>query len=552
MSLLTESMLYFLNLTSSLNATTEKFALGGRVISWVSDVKPAKSEPISRPSSISTRAPPTSIFSQGTASTAATSDVPVPIRKPVTEIPEALGDIFADDIDDTLERDATIAQGKGKLKVASIFKDNSDFDEPKAPFTPSDDDSVILVTEPEQYSQEPKAPFTQMDNHRALKCEASMDDVSDNDTGSMMTSWSIDMEGPDLEDPIVDSDDKPEPEPVVVKQKVLRTTSSTSVSIATSVPDSKPPAPKKAKSNVDTVPSHMKSHSAYRNVDLPATMQVDQRWTKKYLPTIMLWAGSYDDIWTIPDKVLLLHAQLIFNAVYRELKITLVHGSMIHCLTAQRISEWRSNFGSTGIVIILDSLTRNSDCDPVELSKSLIADYAFLFEDPDKPSPLTAYCSPFILQLLGTAHINAINGYVEVPELDTHVFVTHGMSRVIAVSAAAIEHALTMFTKNDLKVKQVLASTSKGKLGIKLLKVLNKTTGKMTNAPFLFSVARWAKVTASFIKSLSNKPPVYVEATVQMAHACTALNDTTDMPQSLLDNEESDDDECAMLFVVSA
>ncbi|KAG1860965.1 hypothetical protein F4604DRAFT_1684237 [Suillus subluteus] len=152
-----------------------------------------------------------------------------------------------------------------------------------------------------------------------------------------------------------------------------------------------------------------------------------------------------------------------------------------------------------------------------------------------------------ILKLLGTAHINAINGYVEVPELDTHVFVTHGMSHVIAVSAAAIEHALTMFTKNDLKVKQVLASTSKGKLGIKLLKVLNKTTGKMTNAPFLFSAARWAKVTASFIKSLSNKPPVYVEATVQMARACTALNDTTDMPQSLLDNEESDDDERAML-----
>ncbi|KAG1896851.1 uncharacterized protein F5891DRAFT_913141, partial [Suillus fuscotomentosus] len=151
---------------------------------------------------------------------------------------------------------------------------------------------------------------------------------------------------------------------------------------------------------------------------LPATMQVDQCWMKKYLPTVMLWAGSYDDIWNIPDEVLLLHAQLIFNAVYKDLNITIVHGGVIHSLTAQHISKWCSNFGSTGIVIILDFLTRNSNCDPVELAKSLIAGYAFLFEDPENPSPLTTYCSPFILQLLGTAHLNAINGYVEVPRLD--------------------------------------------------------------------------------------------------------------------------------------
>ncbi|KAG0701184.1 hypothetical protein DFH29DRAFT_806650 [Suillus ampliporus] len=182
----------------------------------------------------------------------------------------------------------------------------------------------------------------------------------------------------------------------------------------------------------------MKPRSAYHNIDLPATMQVNQRWTKKYLPTVMLWAGSYEDLWTIPDEVLLLHAQLIFNVVYKELKINLVHGGVVHSLTAQHISEWQSNFGSTAIVIILDFLTQNSDCDPVELTKSLLVDYAFLFEDPDKPSPLTTYHSPFVLQLLGTVHLNAINGYVEVPELDTHMFATRGMSRVITVSAAAV------------------------------------------------------------------------------------------------------------------
>jgi hypothetical protein len=123
MLLLTESTLYFLNLTSSFNATTQKFALGGRVSNWISGVKPGKSEPMSRASSTSfpTRAPPTSIFSQGTASTAATSDAQVPIRKPVAPVGEALIGDFADDIDDTLEREATIAQGKGKSKVCHLI-----------------------------------------------------------------------------------------------------------------------------------------------------------------------------------------------------------------------------------------------------------------------------------------------------------------------------------------------------------------------------------------------------------------------------------------------
>jgi hypothetical protein len=103
-----------------------------------------------------------------------------------------------------------------------------------------------------------------------------------------------------------------------------------------------------------------------------------------------------------------------------------------------------------------------------------------------------------------------------------------------------------MFADNDLKVKQVLASGLRGKLAIKLLKVLNKTTGKMTNALFLFSGARWTKVTTSFIKSISSKPAGYVETTIQMARACTTLNDAMDTPHSSLD-DESEDDEHAML-----
>jgi hypothetical protein len=102
-----------------------------------------------------------------------------------------------------------------------------------------------------------------------------------------------------------------------------------------------------------------------------------------------------------------------------------------------------------------------------------------------------------------------------------------------------------MFAQKHLNVKEVLAAGS-GKLTIKLPKVLNKMTGKMTNTPFLFSGAHWTRATKSFTKSLSKKPVGYIEMTIQMACACTALNDATDTSQGSFD-EESDDDERAML-----
>ncbi|KAG2040374.1 hypothetical protein BDR03DRAFT_1008334 [Suillus americanus] len=105
-----------------------------------------------------------------------------------------------------------------------------------------------------------------------------------------------------------------------------------------------------------------------------------------------------------------------------------------------------------------------------------------------------------------------------------------------------------MFANKNLKVKDILASSARGKLIIKLPKVLNKVTGKMTNAPFLFSVAHWAKVTTSFIKSISSKPAGYVETTVQMVCACTALNDAIESPQDSLNDDESEDNERAMLL----
>lgn len=262
MLLLTESTLYFLNLTSSLNATSQKFALGGRITNWVSGVKPQeKSEHPkleSAPASSVTRAPPSSIFSQGTASTIATSDAQVLTQKPAipAETPDAddaLIGSFADAIDDALEREAAVAQGKGKLKViecylivsirswfflqvASIFEDESDFEAKSTSAQvpsrahDSDNDSVASFAEQEQFSQEPKAPFTQVDTHRTLKRKTMVDDTFDDDDDDEVSEWSMDVDGPTFQDSLLISDEDSQPEPVVPKKKkIQRTTSSVSV-----------------------------------------------------------------------------------------------------------------------------------------------------------------------------------------------------------------------------------------------------------------------------------------------------------------------------------
>ncbi|KAG1799573.1 uncharacterized protein BJ212DRAFT_1488290 [Suillus subaureus] len=485
------------------------------------------------------------------------------------DIPEdALTGSFADEIDDSLEHKAACfesKQNKGKSKVASIFDNDSDFEGPKAPFMQilpiefdSEDELVTLFSDEGKDSQEPtnlKALTT-----RTLKCKASADSLMDDNKESVTSKWSMDIDHNAMlelaEDLIEDSDGKsPQPEPIVIKkEKVVWTTTSTST--MTSIADGKlVPVHKKVKvessgtvgacgtagshaakfqQNVDTIPEQMKTCSAYHTVNLPSAMQANQHWVKKFLPTIMLWAGSYEDIWIIPDDVLLHHAQLVFDAVYKELNIALAHGGMVHLLTVQCISEWRTNFGSTAIVIVMDFMTWNSDCAPSELITSLLNEWAFLFENPDSPSPLIAYCSPFILQLFGTAHLNTIKGYVNVPSFDMHALATSGMSQVLALSAIAVEHALKMIKKKELKVQDVLSLTSQGKATIKLPKVLNKIMRKESSVHVLFSAALWSKPTKAFTKSILSKPAGYVEATIEMARA--TASDVTETPVGSFDN----------------
>lgn len=245
----------------------------------------------------------------------------------------------------------------------------------------------------------------------------------------------------------------------------------TSVAVSEAAATTKPPAKKvKTEEVADDdmkpvlvpLPGHWiekryKSRSTYRNSDLPPQCQ-DQRWPKHFLSTLYLWAGSQNDLWQFADTSLVEALQCIFDVVYPDLqyKVT-AQGSVFgvvrlaiffvallptHCdlnKATQRLAEWRSNFGSTGLAIMIDFFARNEDTHPKDLSEALMEEFVFLFEDLDYSDTMKAFRSPFMIQLFATAHLHSIVGHAHVTAIKTDVLAAgSGMAGVLALCATSV------------------------------------------------------------------------------------------------------------------
>ncbi|KAG2145143.1 hypothetical protein DEU56DRAFT_910266 [Suillus clintonianus] len=524
-----------------LDAKQPELALTNKVKNWASGVKtPIKSQHASHATHTSASPPPSTIFSRltGSSITSHSTTLTDASKRPpqcIGAAEDALTGGFADDEDEDDELERLAAHGitakEGRSAAAMTVTLTVD---------DSDDESGI----PAEF----RAPFTQLSPLVLdLISGSEIDEFSDDEINNTM-----DIDLPDE----IDQKHEAEPEkPKVKLEKPSRTTTSTTVMTtdvkplptkkvkvepsSTSISDA--PAPKEQKSvNVDTPHNELKPRAQYRSCDLPEQVQADNRWAKKFLPMMILWAGSQESLWTIPDVTLLTHIQIIFQAIYPDLKLTIVLNGAVFSLTVQRLSEWRSNFGSTAIVLIYDFLMSNSDCDPEVLAGLLLKNYAFIFEDMDKRDPDGAFHSVFILQLLGKAHLNVVDGHANIPALKTKDLASKGMAGVIGFCATALERAVTLISDGDIKVEDILASTtSRGKVVIKLPKVLNKLTGKETSAPYMFSRDLWHKANTGYMKSIKKKSKDFVETTVEMARS--ALNESTAADAAI--SHSSDDDQ---------
>jgi len=107
----------------------------------------------------------------------------------------------------------------------------------------------------------------------------------------------------------------------------------------------------------------------------------------------------------------------------------------------QRVGEWHSNFGSTALVIAINFCASNQDSTPTELSNLLLAQYAFLYPNPDNIDKSKTFCSAFIQELLATAHLSWIIGHADVPALDTDSLIRHGFVGALGLCAVSVSQS---------------------------------------------------------------------------------------------------------------
>ncbi|KAH7903415.1 hypothetical protein BJ138DRAFT_1120410 [Hygrophoropsis aurantiaca] len=321
------------------------------------------------------------------------------------------------------------------------------------------------------------------------------------------------------------------PEVQVKVERPVRTTSSTSVKVIEST--LQPPSKKvkieqneassrassqaltSSTSGSETIETARKTRKKYGNNDLPVS-NTDPRWLRDYLNTVILWAGSQRG-WDIPRPAMIKALQSIFDTVFPEISYDITANSAVFAVTSQRLSEWRSNIGSTALALVIDFCSRAIDFEsnepgteplkPKDIADQLLTDLAFVYEDSDNPSKETVYHSSFILQMIASTHLNAISAYVDVPALRTKELAAgKGMEGVILLCVIALERGLTFVRDETIDVNEVIAQIAAGgKYEIKLPKVLNPGTGKSSNRPYQFNEANWKDQTRSYQTSLYGK-----------------------------------------------
>ena len=180
--------------------------------------------------------------------------------------------------------------------------------------------------------------------------------------------------------------------------------------------------------------------------------------------------------------------------------------------------------------------------DDVEIrpvAEFLKSEYRFLREDPNLVNAEGLYRSTLLLELIATAHLSSIVACVDVPGWDTQAMAAGKNGEgVIAMASAAVsstlfhfsvlinrrqlERAIRFIVDGTIDVEQVLedmANNTDGKMKVKLPKVLNKATGRVTSSAFQFSAVNWNSDTAAYQELIHKRGQAFVQATFTAAQA---------------------------------
>ncbi|KAI6036963.1 hypothetical protein PISMIDRAFT_108813 [Pisolithus microcarpus 441] len=249
----------------------------------------------------------------------------------------------------------------------------------------------------------------------------------------------------------------------------------------------------------------------YTIKDLPVPSN-DSRWSRRLVGTVTLWAGAQPNVWVIPEESLVATVQIVWNTVFPHVKYRVTPDGSVMAIIQQRLAEWRSGIGSTAICIVIDFFSKlDDDMDIVTTAEGLLEDYAFLCETPGNPSSEGMFRSPFLIKLLGTAHLNDIMGYVDIPQLGTKELAAgKDMAGIVGMASAALERAVKYIVEGIIDVD-------------KLPRVLNKATGKSTSTSFNFSWSNWGVKSMAYRDSVAKRGPEWLRTTIEAAQQSCQL-----------------------------
>ncbi|KAG1864576.1 hypothetical protein C8R48DRAFT_773092 [Suillus tomentosus] len=565
-------------LSTAAKSTNLKFSLVGHVNGWVSDITPDERSKASSASQSRTAASPFSL-AHGPPSTQLTSVSGVDTKS--SHQPKVFSNLateilvgsFADDtLDDSQEHLETIAsetkEKKSFIKITTNTRTNdatmgskgqSDLNVPMdmEASTPSDIEADFEDDSPTDFEDnDPMDAEDDMENDMEVleddfNLNEDMKMSKDSDGGSDLSSHRLNNKKRKVLFHLLSSDEELEAPLTAavgaITKKAMQVTSSTSVTVSEAAATAKPPA-KKVKieegADDDTKP--------VLNSDLPPQCQ-DQRWPKHFLSTLYLWAGSQNGLWQFADTSLVEALQCIFDVVYPDLQYKVTAQGSVFGVATQHLAEWRSNFGLTGLAIMIDFFARNEDTNPKDLSEALMEEFVFLFEDLAHSDKMKAFRSPFMIQLFATAHLHSIVGHAHVTTIKTDVLAASGMAGVLALCATSLECAVKCLGAGAIDIDVDILDMRPAQLKRKLhtLKTLNKWTGNYSTTEHTFSINNWGSVTEAYLASVKKKGDIFLKDMISTAQTLLKKSGSAGLEKYLRlndDNKSEDVDRRAMLW----
>ncbi|KAG2138128.1 hypothetical protein BD769DRAFT_1663695 [Suillus cothurnatus] len=210
----------------------------------------------------------------------------------------------------------------------------------------------------------------------------------------------------DEDDEIMDIDGSDDESDADIKPKSMstqarHTTASTSVTTTTCKAPLPPSKKVKLEKNAKLKGNIKSEERSTALPDLPPGCHEDGKWVQVFLLTVLSACKG------------------IFKAVYPDICYSPTMSGSVLVLSCNMFGEWHSNFGSMVLAITIDFCASNQDSTPTELLNLLLAQYAFLYPNPDNIDKSKTFHSAFVQELLATAHLSQIIGHADIPALDT-------------------------------------------------------------------------------------------------------------------------------------